>query len=1041
MKKITLKQIKDMCGTVSYKKGDAFYRTNKITFIESTPEKYKAVVSAKDDFHVLIEFNELNKLTTTCTCPKLSSFQKECQHVAAVLIAVHDEQNKSPIVQEISHGSNDQLQSLFSHNSSRPARYRSRFENRQTVELQLLCDLHIGEQTLIRIEIELDGVKVNNIREFLLDLENGIPHTLSSNFTFNTFFHCFTREDEAVLQQFIQIGKDEKFISESYIIIPPSHWEQMKVLLQEAPLVKVIEKPFSLTSDILPLRFHLTEAKNHSYVLQVEGLEKIMILDPYSTVLYNGELIDFERSDFNLLLDLRKLLKDSSVIQVPKKQLSSFIEKVVPGLRKLGVVQLSSTIVNEVNEAPLVAKLFLDRIKNRLLIGLEFQYENIILNPLDDTDDASSYVLVRDIEKEQTILRLLDESECTKTDGGFYLHNEALEYEFLYYIVPKLQKLTQIYATTAVRNRIFRPNAKPRIRVKVNKERTNWLDFKFKMDGIAEDEIRGLLSAIEEKRKYYRLKSGSLFSLETKEIKEIQRFLTTIPEETDIHEGISLPITKSAKYLSIFGEHDAYEAETTFKEFLSALHSPSKLDFDVPTVLQDTLRDYQKLGFNWMKTLSSYGFGGVLADDMGLGKTLQSIAFISSELPSIRTKKLPVLIVCPSSLTYNWLAEFGKFTPDIQVIVIDGEKKARAEIQSDVTEYDVLITSYPLLRADIDWYEKRAFHTIFFDEAQAFKNATTQTAKAAKKLQAENRFALTGTPVENSPEELWSIYHIVFPELFQGLFEFSYLTSKDIAKRIRPFLLRRLKEDVLHELPDKNETTESIDLSKDQKELYAGYLAKLRHDTLKHLDKETLRKNRIKILAGLTRLRQICCHPGLFVDGYKGKSSKLEQLLEIIEECKHSGRKVLIFSQFTKMLQIIGQSLTKQGLPYFYLDGQTPSEERLELCNRFNDGERSFFLISLKAGGTGLNLTGADTVILYDSWWNPAVEEQAMDRAHRIGQSNVVHVIKLVTKGTIEEKINELQEKKRQMIEEIMDTEGKQGYKLSDEDIREILNI
>ena len=254
-------------------------------------------------------------------------------------------------------------------------------------------------------------------------------------------------------------------------------------------------------------------------------------------------------------------------------------------------------------------------------------------------------------------------------------------------------------------------------------------------------------------------------------------------------------------------------------------------------------------------------------------------------------------------------------------------------------------------------------------------------------------------------------------------------------------MLRRLKKDVLSELPEKIESMESVELLPDQKKLYAAYLAKLRHDTLKHLDKDTLRKNRIKILAGLTRLRQICCHPALFVDGYKGSSAKFEQLMQIVEESKLSGRRVLIFSQFTKMLGLIGRELAFQGLPFFYLDGQTPSEERVEICNRFNAGERDLFLISLKAGGTGLNLTGADTVILYDIWWNPAVEEQAADRAHRMGQTNVVQVIKLVARGTIEEKINELQEKKKHLIEEIIDSEEKASSTLTEEDIREILNI
>ena len=432
---------------------------------------------------------------------------------------------------------------------------------------------------------------------------------------------------------------------------------------------------------------------------------------------------------------------------------------------------------------------------------------------------------------------------------------------------------------------------------------------------------------------------------------------------------------------------------------------------------------------------------GFLADSMGLGKTLQSIAFIVSELEWIRSNKTPVLIVCPSSLTYNWLSELMKFAPQIDAVVVDGQKAERVSLQKEAMEMDVVITSYPLLRSDIKWYENQSFHTVFFDEAQAFKNPLTETARAVKKIKAQHSFALTGTPVENALEELWSIFHVIFPELFRGLQEFSELTRKKVARRVRPFILRRMKEDVLAELPEKIETLEATELFPEQKKLYAAYLAKLRHETLKHLDRETIRKNRIKILAGLTRLRQICCHPGLFVDGYKGSSAKLERLMTIIEEAKNSGRRLLIFSQFTKMLEIIGRELAVSGLPFFYLDGQTPAPERVELCNRFNEGERDVFLISLKAGGTGLNLTGADTVILYDLWWNPAVEEQAADRAHRMGQKNTVQVIKLISRGTIEEKMNELQDKKRHLIEEIIQPTESNAMTLTDEDIRELLLI
>ncbi len=762
-------------------------------------------------------------------------------------------------------------------------------------------------------------------------------------------------------------------------------------------------------------------------------------------IFYKGRLFQLTREEYEFLVKLQQMIETTGEEQIPihREQLSFFMEKVLPSLKKAGDVALPRHLEHYL-KTPLKAKLFLDRVNNRLLAGLEFQYEHITINPLEERDRKAASMVIRDNEKEEKILRIMEESEFAKTDSGYILYNEELEYEFLTRVLPRMKGLVHIYATTAIRDRISRGNAIPRIRVKVKKERINWLEFKFEIDGIPQQQIRDILAALKIKRKYYRLKDGSLLSLETKEFAELNRFLHTIPAEKDweaLEKGLNVPVIRGLQLLDSVENQEIFEQEESFRKFLDDLQHLEKKKFSIPPDLESILRDYQKQGFQWMKTLAHYGFGGILADSMGLGKTLQSIAFIVSELEWIRSNKTPVLIVCPSSLTYNWLSELMKFTPQIDAVVVDGQKAERVSLQKEAMEMDVVITSYPLLRSDIKWYENQSFHTVFFDEAQAFKNPLTETARAVKKIKAQHSFALTGTPVENAMEELWSIFHVIFPELFRGLQEFSELTRKKVARRVRPFILRRMKEDVLAELPAKIETLEATELFPEQKKLYTAYLAKLRHETLKHLDKETIRKNRIKILAGLTRLRQICCHPGLFVDGYKGSSAKLERLITIVEEAKNSGRRLLIFSQFTKMLEIIGRELAVSGLPFFYLDGQTAAPERVELCNRFNEGERDVFLISLKAGGTGLNLTGADTVILYDLWWNPAVEEQAADRAHRMGQKNAVQVIKLISRGTIEEKMNELQDKKRHLIEEIIQPTESNAMTLTDEDIRELLLI
>ncbi|MFC5465947.1 SNF2 helicase associated domain-containing protein [Lederbergia graminis] len=1062
--KLSQKAIKELCGTVSFKRGDSLYRAGRVVFKDYSSDRCSATIAGMEDVLVAIERESNGDFRTECTCPKLASVKWECQHVAAVLLAIYEHQRNGTNPNESVETDTNQaltegFMSIFNQNPSRSSGHQLHFEERQVLNLLFICKpIKVDrDQIMLGIEMMIGPMKVNNIRQFLQRVREGQTLPLSPSFTYDSSLHCFSIETDLVIRELIQVVEDEKVYgktvpdeepSNQILLIPPSSKERLIALLTKAPLVRVEYhgKTFNglhVSNERLPLQFDFSEA-GEGFQLRISGLNQMVVMDAYRMVLYDGKLIQMKEKEGEQLSELKKMLDASATNQIPihKEQLNFFMEKVVPGLRKLGDVRFSRRIREQFGKTPLVAKLFLDRVKNRLLAGLEFQYDNISFNPLESLQIQTESMLIRDEEKENEILKLMDDSSFTKTEEGYFLHNEALEYEFLQHVLPRIQGDMQIYATTAVRNRVISGKANPKIRVRAKRERINWLEFKFEMEGFPERDIREVLKSLEEKRKYYRLRNGSLLSLETREFEQIKRFLqAAVIQEEDLEAGLTVPIVRGLRLLDSVDDASTFNIEESFKQFLEKVANPSESEFAVPESLDSIMRDYQKHGYRWMKTIASYRFGGVLADDMGLGKTLQAIAFILSELPIIREKGLPVLVVCPSSLTYNWRSELEKFTPELQAVIVDGNKTERLKRMKEALSADVVITSYPLLRSDIHWYEKQSFHTVFFDEAQAFKNPFTQTAKAVKKVQADFRFALTGTPVENSLEELWSIFYVVFPELFLGLKEYNNLTRKQIARRVRPFLLRRLKEDVVSELPEKIEATESVELLPEQKQLYAAYLAKLRHETLKHLDKDTLRKNRIRILAGLTRLRQICCHPTLFVDGYKGSSAKFERLKRIVEESRLAGRRVLIFSQYTKMLKLIGKELAMEGLPFFYLDGQTPSEERVELCNRFNAGERDLFLISLKAGGTGLNLTGADTVILYDLWWNPAVEEQAADRAHRIGQTNVVQVIKLVARGTIEEKMNELQEKKRNLIEEVIDSKDKTLTTLTDEDIKEILMI
>ncbi|MEI2663036.1 DEAD/DEAH box helicase [Rossellomorea sp. LJF3] len=1050
LKAIHQKLIKERCGTVSFKRGEAYYRSNKVKLDEYSRHYCRGTVMGEEEFHVTIQEDSKGDIEASCSCPKLASFEKDCQHIAAVLLKLENVERKMNRNEE---GVTEQFFTLFHEESFRsPAKLRH-FENRQIVRCEFLIHPMSTQDggDKLGIECTIDGNKIKPLRTFLEFINEGKPFHVSESFIFNPEFHYFETDTAAVIQYLVKVSKSsvmEKNDGDNLLITPAS-WENLIPLLKRPKDVKVqhkarVHEGFRQGELPLPIQFHFKHADAGGYRLYISGLDDMTVMDEYQTVIYDGIFTQLDSMDGKRLTELKRLLDHSGArfIPISPDQIGFFLEKVAVGLKKLGEVQISEDIAEKLETAPLVAKLYLDRVKNRLLAGLEFHYDQIVIHPLESREAPSGSLLIRNVEKENTILEWMDEFSFGKTEGGYYLHNEDLEYEFLTYGVTKLQKDVQIYATTAVRNRISRGSHHPKIRVKVKKERMNWLEFTFEMDGIPDRQVMEILGALEEKRKYYRMRNGSLLSLDSKEFQDIQRFMhTSQAEKDDLVKGLELPLHQSLHLLDTVDGGHSFTFEHSFQEFYGQLMNPDSREISVPSLLDERLRNYQKTGFRWMKTLSHYGFGGILADDMGLGKTVQSITFILSELEEIRKKKLPALIVCPSSLTYNWKSEYGKFAPDVNVFILDGNQAVRKKKQKGMKDVDVIITSYPLLRSDSKWYERQKFHTVFFDEAQAFKNPLTQTARSVKKIEAINRFALTGTPVENSLEELWSIFHVVFPGLFKGLKEYSRLTRKDIAKRIKPFVLRRMKEEVLPELPTKEEITQFSELLPQQKELYAAYLAKLKHDTMKHLDKNTLRKNKIKILAGLTRLRQICCHPGLFVDGYQGSSAKFIELMELLEESRLSGRRVLVFSQFTKMLEMIGRELAIKGQSYFYLNGTTPSEERVKMCSRFNEGDRNLFLISLKAGGTGLNLTSADTVILYDTWWNPAVEEQAADRAHRMGQENTVKVIKLIAKGTIEEKMNELQDKKRNLIRDIMDPDEKMVQTLTEEELKEILSI
>lgn len=470
-----------------------------------------------------------------------------------------------------------------------------------------------------------------------------------------------------------------------------------------------------------------------------------------------------------------------------------------------------------------------------------------------------------------------------------------------------------------------------------------------------------------------------------------------------------------------------------FTELITKITNFNDNNITVSSSLNTVLRDYQIKGHKWLKTLALFGFGGILADEMGLGKTLQTISYIVKEY-ELNSHMEPILIIAPASIIYNWKNEFKKFAPQLKKIIVDGTKQIRKEILKNYKNYQILITSYPLLRRDFIEYESLSFSHCFIDEAQHIKNPTSLNAKVTKGINSTIKFALTGTPIENNLTELWSIFDFVLPGLllshhkFQKQYEIPITRKQDkvlltqLIKKTKPFILRRLKNEVITELPNKIENKVIVEMTSRQKKIYAAYAMAARKELEDSINNKNFNKNKIQFLTALMRLRQICCDPSIVDNNYEQESAKLNILHDILEELISFKHKILIFSQFTKILKQIIPILKKLKINYLYLDGKTDSKSRVLLVEEFNNNTNiSVFLISLKAGGVGLNLTSADVVIHFDPWWNPSIENQATDRAHRIGQKKVVQVIKLITKGTIEEKIINIQNQKLDIINSVFD--------------------
>ena len=800
-------------------------------------------------------------------------------------------------------------------------------------------------------------------------------------------------------------------------------------------LEKSDESTYCLTPNIDVYGYDIFYGKNYSYFLIDNKMHKC--------------LPKVENRNLELLEVYKKNYTQSIVFN--ENNLRNFFAIVVPKIKdNFEIKNIDKEQIEKYMPKDLYVKIYLDyNEKGYIIADVKFCYGNVEFNPIKNVNLEITRNAIQENEVLDTFVQtgfMLDSA-----NARLVLANDEKIYNFLSKEIEDYMKKFEVLVAENFKKKDIKKIKIKSIGVKIenNLLDIHLEDFKFNIY-----EIKDIINKYKLKRKFYKLKDGTYISLEKNNSLD---FLENVVDNIEIDyvnsEGgtTKLPIYRAMYLEKLFKEMNNTNIQKNeyYKKMISEIEDRHiDINTKIPKKLNTELRTYQKIGYKWLKTLEQYKMGGILADDMGLGKTVQVLTVILSYIQENKEKAKNSIIVCPSSLTLNWYNEIQKFTPTIKTLVISGDYLERKRKIETINNYQIVITSYDSLKRDIDLYTQYNFKYIVADEAQYIKNNNTKNSKAVKLINAETKFALTGTPIENSLSELWSIFDFIMPgylykyKKFKELYEIPIIKNQDeekmnkLKKQIEPFILRRTKSEVLTELPDKTVTILSNEMKEEQYSIYMSYMAQARDEIMYQIDMKGFEKSQIKILSLLMRLRQICCHPKLFLSEYTGESSKLNQCIEIIQDAVWGEHKILLFSSYTSMFEIIEEQLKKLKINYLKLTGQTKVGERIKLVDEFNTNKDiKVFLISLKAGGTGLNLTGADMVIHYDPWWNLSAENQATDRTYRIGQKKNVQVYKLITKNSIEEKIYELQQKKAKLIDNMLSTDATFISKLSKDDI------
>lgn len=1069
-------------GTM-YTRGCQYFREHAVRDLEFFPQDqtFEAKVRGSSTYMVWLQFDKQQRIHRyECDCPAYYNHDGACKHIVAVLKAV--QQQWSAFFDDAkSYTVNKSTQAMLQY-FSRQGELQSVLPHQQPVQLKAVYGFSLVagvKKNWLECSIGTERLYiVKDIPQLLTALETGMDISYGKQFTLQPDFTTWEAEAEPILQLLQAIQADARQLAGGY------HHSSDEVAFSDPRRCNLsqwaLERFFQLMSD-RPFPMLLNDRKVPSVrlvdgrpplVLSLKAVEggiqlaaelgdaELYALDARFRYIYHrAQIFRVDAAFSQAIKPLLACFSEARVpeVYIPNALVSDFFATALPAFEQIARVDMEPALAARFYQESLAMQVYFDRLGSGMAAHIHFRYGDIVINPLQAGSDGErnigEQVLLRSKTEENRLLGIFRRHGFAVVDDRLIQPDELATYQFLQDGLPDVQDMAEVFYSEEFK--AVRVQVPPRLSggIRLSAE-SGMLELSLQYEEMNAAELWDLLQAYRLKQRYHRLPDGGFISLEAAEFQDTAALLDKLAlSYDDIAAGQAALPKYRALYLDSAARAAAgfhLERSAAFRQMVQDIHEPQHGEFALPSGLNGKLRDYQKTGYKWLKTLAAYGLGGILADDMGLGKTLQTIAFLLDE----RQKGAgPSLVVAPTSLVYNWQEEMQRFAPSLCTVIVTGTPEERQALLQNVAAVDVMVTSYALLRRDIEIYEQIAFQYCFIDEAQHIKNPHTQNAKAVKRIRARGYFALTGTPIENTLTELWSIFDFLMPGYlmshpeFLDRFEAPIVKDQDTAameelgRHIRPFILRRLKKTVLKELPPKIESKLSGEMTAEQHKVYAAWLLQAREQVANELAVNGLAKSQIKILSILTRLRQICCHPALFLDNYRGGSGKLDMLRELLSDAIEGGHRVLVFSQFTSMLQMIGAELKQQKINYHYLDGNTPPEQRLQLVHSFNSGDGEVFLISLKAGGTGLNLTGADMVIHYDPWWNPAVEDQATDRAYRLGQKRSVQVYKLIAKHTIEEKIYELQQRKKEMIDALIQPGETLLSKLSEDEIRSLFDL